>query len=377
MKKITALFLAMVLGLGVLLTGCGSNNEVEENTSNEATTEESTKNEVKVGFLYVAPVGNEGWTYAHDQGRLYLEEKLGVETIYKESVKEDPAEVQAVIENMIDEGANVIIGTSFGFMDGMELSAKEYPEVTFMHCSGYKMSDNMSNYFAKLYQARYLTGVAAGLATTSNQLGYVAAYEIPEVIRGINAFTLGVQSVNPDAVVNVKWTHTWYDPAKEKQAAEALIAEGNDVIAQHQDTSAPQQAAEEAGVFSVGCDTDMESSAPNSYLTGAIYNWGDFYVSEVQKVIDGTWESTSYWGPMTDSEDSMSIITPLTKNAPEGAQEAVDEAKAKVIAGEPIFVGPIKDQNGEIKVAEGVELTDAELLEMKWFVEGVNGKIEE
>ncbi len=378
MKKITALILAMVMVFGTLLTGCGANddnNSAANNATEDSANSTDEKKDVKVGFLYVGPIGDGGWTYAHDQGRLYLQEKLGVETMYKESVAEDKAEVQSVIENMIDEGANVIIGTSFGFMDGMELSAQEYTDVTFMHCSGYKMSDNMSNYFGKMYQGRYLSGIAAALTTETNKIGYVAAYEIPEVIRGINAFTLGAQTINPDIEVEVVWTHTWYDPALEKQAAEALIANGAGVIAQHQDTTGPQQAAEEAGIYSIGCDSDMESAAPNAYLTGVIWNWGPYIVDQVQKVIDGTWETGSDWLDMTDDDESIVIVTPITANAPEGTQEKVDAALQEILDGNKIFIGPIKDQNGEVKVEDGAELTDEDLLNMDWFVEGVNGTI--
>ncbi|GAA0180667.1 BMP family ABC transporter substrate-binding protein [Clostridium sediminicola] len=376
MKKITALLIAMVMALGVLLTGCGSSNTKNNTSNNTGEKVQDEKKTVKVGFVYVGPIGDGGWTDAHNNGRLYLEEQLGVETIYKENVKEEISEVQSVVENMIDEGANVIIGTSFGHMDGIELSAKEHPDVTFMHCSGYKSADNMSNYFGKQYQGRYLSGIAAALANKNNKIGYVAAYEIPEVIRQINAFTLGAQSINPDVEVEVVWTHTWYDPALEKQAAEALIAKGVGLITQHQDTTGPQQAAEEAGLFSIGCDIDMEAAAPNAYLTGVVWNWGPYLVKEVQKVIDGTWEAGSYWENMTNEDDSMVVVTPITKNAPEGTQEKVDAAMDEMLAGKKVFVGPIKDQNGEVKVAEGVELTDKDLLEMNWFVQGVKGIIE-
>lgn len=376
MKKLTSLLLVLILSLGVFLTGCGSNGankaEDENNKTNEST--QGTKmdaKDIKVGFLYVGPVGDGGYSYAHDQGRIYMEKQLGLQpSVVKESVPEDDAEVQNVIESMIDQGVNVVIGTSFGFMDGMEKAAKKHPDVKFLHCSGYKTAENMSNYFGRMYQARYLTGIVAGLKTKSNVIGYVAAYEIPEVVRGINAFTLGVRSVNPKAVVKVKVTNTWYDPAKEKEAALALLDEGADVIAQHQDTTGPQQAAEEKGAYSIGYDTDMKNAAPKANMTSAVWNWGIYYVDQIKKIMDGTWKSESTWEGM---ETGIVDIAPLTENAPEGAKEKVDAAKKAIISGEnKIFVGPIKDNKGTVRVEKGKVMTDEELLNFDWYVEGVD-----
>ncbi|QGU94234.1 BMP family ABC transporter substrate-binding protein [Clostridium bovifaecis] len=375
MKKLTGLLLICILSLGAILTGCSSNggkatlSNSNQQEKNEAETKLSAK-DVKVGFLYVGPVGDEGYTYAHDQGRLYMEKELGLQSsIIKESVKEDDAEVQNVIESMIDQGANVIVGTSFGFMDGMEKASKEHPDVKFMHCSGYKTAENMSNYFGRMYQARYLSGIVAGIKTKSNTIGYVGAFEIPEVVRGINAFTLGVRSVNPKAVVKVKWTNTWYDPAKEKEAAKALLDEGADVIAQHQDTAGPQQAAEEKGAFSIGYNTNMESKAPKAYMTSAVWNWGPYYVEQIKAIMDGTWKSESYWKGL---EAGIVDLAPLTKNAPAGAEEKVKQAKEDIMSGKnKIFVGPLKDNKGAEKVAKDKVMSDEELLKFDWFVEGV------
>ncbi len=365
-KFISLVVILVVLSTG-LLAGCTNNQKPEAEEGND------DQEEVKVGFIYVGPIGDGGWSYAHNEGRLYLEEELGVQTMYKESVPEGP-EVEKVIKDMIDQGAKVIFATSFGYMDYVEKVAKEYPDIKFLHCSGYKTADNMSNYFGRIYQARYLSGIVAGLKTESNKIGYVAAYEIPEVIRGINAFTLGVRSVNEDAKVLVRWTHTWYDPAKEKEAAKALLDEDVDVIAQHQDTAGPQQAAEEAGKYSIGYNTDMKDKAPNAYLTAPIWNWGPYYVEQVNAVMADSWESGSYWGGM---EDGIVQLAPITELAPEGSKEKVEDAKNKVINGDlKIFTGPIKDQSGEVKLEEGEQLTDKELLSIDWFVEGVEGKIE-
>ena len=212
--------------------------------------------DMKVGFVYVSPVGDAGWSFAHDQGRLALEAMDGVTTSFVEAVSEGP-DSERVMLNMARKGYDLVFATSFGYMDPMLKVAKKFPKTTFMHCSGYKTAANMGNYFARMYQARYLSGMVAGAMTKANVLGYVAAFPIPEVIRGINAFALGAQAVNPKAEVRVVWTKTWYDPATEKEAAKSLLDIGADVIAQHQDSPGPQEAAQERGVYSVGYNTDM------------------------------------------------------------------------------------------------------------------------
>jgi len=361
MKKVSSILVALLMLAG-LFTGCSSSNQTA-----------STSKKVKVGFIYVGSVGDAGWTLAHDQGRLFLAKETGVETIYKENVKEDAAEVAKVSEDMINQGCNVIVGTSIGFMDGLVLEAKKHSDVKFLHCSGNKTDTNLGTFFGRMYEARYLSGIVAGMKTKTNKIGYVAAFEYPEVVRGINAFTLGVQSVNPSAVVSVRWTHTWYDPAKEKEAAKALIAEKCDVITQHQDSAGPQQAAEEAGISSIGYDSDMKDQAPKAYMTAPIWNWGPYYVKQIKAIQAGTWKSEAYWGPINDGIVSLA---PLTANAPEGAQAAVDKAKADIMSGKnKIFTGPIKDQTGAVKVAAGQTMTDKEMLEFNWFVQGVQGQI--
>lgn len=377
MKKLLALLLTLMMTLS--LAACG---EKETATSDVYTTEdqagsetatETPAEEMVVGFIFVGPIGDGGWTYAHNEGRLYLEQELGVKTLYKESVPEDQA-VEQEMRNMIDQGAKVIFATSFGYMDYMKRLSSEYPEVAFLHCSGYETTENMANYFGRIYEARYLSGIVAGMKTESNKIGYVAAFPIPEVIRGINAFTLGAQSVNPDVEVEVVWTSTWYDPAVEKAAAVSLLDGGADIIAQHQDTAGPQQAAEERGAFSIGYNTDMSAMAPGSYMTAPIWNWGPYYVEQVKAVMAGTFASHSYWEGMNEG---IVALAPLTANAPEGAQAAVDEAAAKILDGSlVVFAGPIKGQDGSEKVAEGAALTDGEMLSMDWFVQGVVGTIE-
>lgn len=357
MKKLLALALVIIMTLS--LAACGE--------------KEKTAEETTVGFIFVGPIGDGGWTYAHNEGRLYLEEQLGVKTIYKESVPEDQS-VEQEMRNMIDQGASVIFATSFGYMDYMEKLSSEYPDVAFLHCSGYKTTENMANYFGRIYEARYLSGIVAGMKTESNKIGYVAAFPIPEVIRGINAFTLGAQSVNPDVEVEVVWTSTWYDPAKEKEAAVALLDGGADIIAQHQDTTGPQQAAEERGVWSIGYNTDMAEMAPEAYMTAPIWNWGPYYVEQVQAAIEGSFAEHAYWGGMTEG---IVELAPLTGNAPEGSQAKVDEAMAAIKDGSfHVFAGPITNQAGEVAVAEGETMNDGDMLGMMWFVEGVIGSVE-
>ena len=251
--------------------------------------------------------------------------------------------------------------------------AKKYPDVTFLHCSGYKTAPNVGTYFGRMYESRYLTGIVAGKQTKSNVIGYVAAFPIPEVVRGINAFTLGVRSVNPDAKVKVVWTNTWYNPAGEKQAGLTLIDFGADVIAQHQDTPGPQQAAEERGVYGIGYDMDMTKAAPKAELTAAIWNWGPYYVNAIQQILDGKWKSGAYWGGM---KDKVVDIAPYGPAVSEDTKKVTDAAKAKILDGSlQVFAGPIKDQSGAVKVPAGKTISDEDLLKIDWFVEGVDGTI--
>jgi len=275
---------------------------------------------------------------------------------------------------MVDQGANVIFGTSFGFGEFMHNVAADYPDVAFLHCSGYLDAENMNNYFGRMYEPRFLSGLVAGMKTETNKIGYVAAYEIPEVIRGINAFTLGVKEVNPDAEVQVVWTHTWYDPANEKAAATSLIDNGADVIAQHQDTAAPQQGAEEKGAFAIGYHSITEEVAPDAYMTAPIWDFKPYYEEQVQKYMDGNWEPENVWLGM---DEGMVLLAPLTDLAPEGAEAIVDEYEQKINSGEfHVFQGPLYDQDGNQLLEVGEVLTDEEMLSMDYFVEGVIGSLE-
>jgi len=329
--------------------------------------------ELKVGFVYVSPIGDAGWSYAQDQARLALEAMDGVTTSYVESVPEGP-DAERVITNMARKGFGLIFTTSFGYMDPTIKVAKDFPAVTFMHCSGFKTSENVGNYFGRMYQARYLSGIVAGSMTKTNTLGYVAAFPIPEVIRGINAFTLGVRSVNPAAEVRVVWTKTWYDPATEKEAAKSLLDVGADVIAQHQDSPGPQEAAQEKGVYSVGYNSDMSSFAPKAHLTAPIWNWSVFYTETVKEVMAGTWKPASIWWGM---DKGIVDLAPYGPMVPDEVKAKVEARKAEIKAGAfDVFWGPVLDQKGAEKIAAGKKATDEEMLGMTWFVQGVVGSTE-
>lgn len=330
----------------------------------------AAEKEIKVGFIYVSPVGDAGWSYAHDLARQAMDKMPGIKTYIAESVPEG-AQSERTITKMARDGYDIICTTSFGYMDPTIKVAKNFPKTTFLHCAGYKTADNVSAYFGRIYQPRYLTGMVAGRMTKNNQIGYVAAFPIPEVIRGINAFTLGVRAVNPSAQVRVVWTKTWYDPATEKEAAKGLLDAGVDVIAQHQDSPGPQEAAQERGVYSVGYNTDMSSFAPKAHLVAAIWDWVPFYLDVVDQVRKGTWKSGNFWPGMDTGAVNISAYGEMV---PQKVRAEVDARKQEIIDGKfVVFSGPIKDQSGSERVKSGVSLTDAELLSLDWFVEGVIG----
>lgn len=368
MKKKLLLIVCIALIVVLMITGCTPKPAVKETAS------ETQKDEkLKVAFIYVGPVGDAGWSFAHDKGREYLVAQMPeVETTFIESVPEG-ADAERVLTELAEKGNKVIFATSFGYMDYVQNVAKKYPDVTFVHCSGYKTAENVGTYFGRMYQPRYLSGLVAGKKTESNVVGYVAAFPIPEVIRGINAFTLGVKEANPEAVVKVVWTNTWYDPAKEKEAAKSLLDAGADVIAQHQDTPGPQQAAEEKGAFSIGYNTDMSQFAPKAYLTSPVWNWGPYYVETVKAVKEGTWKSDQYWGSM---KDGVIELAPMTDLVDEETKTLVESKRNEILSGTwDVFTGEIKDQTGTVRVNAGQKMTDAEMLSFDWFVEGVEGTI--
>ena len=329
---------------------------------------------LKVGFVYVTPVGDAGWTYQHELGRRELQAALGdkVETTFVESVPEG-ADAERVIRQLAADGHDLIFTTSFGYMNPTVKVAKRFPKVAFEHATGYKRAKNVATYIARFYEGRYLTGLVAGKMTRSNTIGYVAAFPIPEVVRGIDAFTLGLRGVNPKARVKVVWVNSWYDPGKEREAAEALIAQGADVITHHTDSTAPVQTAEERGVYAVGYHSDMSKYGKRAHLTASTHYWGAYYIARAKAVLDGTWKSQNLVGGLADG---MVKLEPFGPAVPEDVIALVRKREAEITAGRRHpFQGPLSDQSGALRVAEGETLGDQDLLGLDWYVQGIVGKL--
>ncbi|NOY12307.1 MAG: BMP family ABC transporter substrate-binding protein [Deltaproteobacteria bacterium] len=329
--------------------------------------------EIKAGFIYVGPVGDAGWTYAHDQGRKEMEKLPFVKpSMFIEAVPEG-AESARIINGLVRKGANLIFTTSFGYMDATIDIARRNKDVVFMHCSGFKTAENVGTYFGRMYEPRYLSGMVAGKMSKKNIIGYVAAFPIPEVVRGINAFTLGVQSVNPQAEVRVVWTQTWFNPGVERDAADSLLDVGADVLAMHQDAPATMQAAEARGAYVIGYNSDMRKFAPNAFLTAPIWNWGALYTKTAEAVSNGTWKSEQIWWGM---KEDLVRLAAFSDKVPADVRSLVAKKAAAIKAGSfHPFTGPIKDQSGKLVVAAGQVPSDAELLGMNYFVAGVQGTI--
>ncbi len=332
----------------------------------------SASAETKVGFVYVGPIGDHGWSYQHEQGRLAVEKELGVKTSYVENVPEG-ADAERVIRQLASSGHNLIFTTSFGFMNPTLKVAKMFPKVKFEHATGYKRSANLSTYAARFYEGRAVIGTIAGKMTKSNVVGYIGSFPIPEVIRGINSFTLALRKVNPEAVVKVVWVNSWFDPGKESDAAKTLIDQGCDIITQHTDSPAPLQVAEKRGVFAFGQASDMISFAPKAQLTSIVDNWNDYYIARTKAVMDGTWKSVDTWDGL---KPGMVEMAPYGDAVPADVRELADSVKNSIIDGSfHPFQGPIKNQKGEIAVKEGEVISDKELVGLNWYVEGVEGSI--
>ncbi len=329
---------------------------------------------LKVGFVYVSPIGDAGWTFQHDLGRKALEKALGdkVMTKYVENVPEG-ADAERVIRELAASGHALIFTTSFGYMNPTIKVAAQFPGVTFMHATGYKQAKNVGIYNARFYEGRYLTGVVAGRMTKSNVAGYVAAFPIPEVLQGINAFMRGMRSVNPKAEVKVVWVNSWFDPGREREAAMTLISQGADVVTHHTDSTAVVQAAEEKGVWSVGYHSDMSKYGPRSQLTAATHHWGDLYIKTARDVAAGTWRPTNIWGGI---KEGMIKLAPLNSAIPQDVKDQVVKIEKDIAAGKfHPFAGPVKDQDGKVRVAAGKTMSDDEMQKMDFYVEGVQGKL--
>ncbi|EPX86392.1 nucleoside-binding protein [Rubellimicrobium thermophilum DSM 16684] len=330
---------------------------------------------LKVGFIYVGPIGDGGWTYQHDQGRLAVEAEFGdrVETLYQESVPEG-ADAERAITQMVLAGCKLIFTTSFGFMDATVAVAEKFPDVKFEHATGYKRLDNLATYDARFYEGRAVIGTIAGRMTKTNKIGYIASYPIPEVIQGINSAFIHARKVNPDVEMVVIWAYTWFDPAKEADAAQAMIEQGVDVIMQHTDSTAPQAAAQAAGnVFTFGQASDMAEFKPVPRIASIIDNWAPYYIKRVQAVLDGTWTSTHTWGGIGDGEV---VIGEITEAVPDEVRAEAEALRDAIAAGEyHPFTGPLNKQDGTPWLAEGQVATDEELVSMNFYVEGMQGQI--
>ncbi|MEA5137164.1 MAG: BMP family ABC transporter substrate-binding protein [Candidatus Fimivivens sp.] len=376
--------LAILLAAGMLLLGaCGStpaSSQAAPATSSEAASSAApsesapanaiAKDTIKIGVIHISdPAEGSGYTFTHDQGIVGMQKNLGLrddQIIRKINVSDsDATAIETAMLECIEEGANIIFATSWGYMDTCEALAEEYPDVIFSHGTGYKSNGkNFNNYFGRIYQARYLAGIAAGLKTQSNKIGYVAAWGTAngEVTSGLNAFAMGAYSVNPECEVYVKTTNSWFDPEGEKQAAEALIALGCDVMGQHCDTPNPQLAAEEKGVWGVGYNSDMSKDAPKAVLTSAVWNWSTYYTWAVENVINGTWTGENYYGGLAEG---FVDITALSDLCAEGTAEKIEEARKKIVSGEwDVF-------NGEIEGNDGQKHTSEHYSDVNWYFKNV------
>ena len=330
---------------------------------------------LKIAFAYVGPVGDGGWTFAHDNGRKAVEQAYGdkVVTSFVEKVPES-ADAERVLRDMAQQGNKLIFGTTFGFMESMVKVAKDFPAVKFEHATGYKTADNLRTYDSRTYEGAYMAGVVAGKMSKSGTLGVVGSVPIPEVVRNINSFTLGAQSSNPKIKTRVVWVNEWFNPPKETEAATALINGGADVLFQNTDSSAVLQTAEKMGKRAFGWDSDMTAYGPKAHLASAVINWGPYYVKSVGEVLDGTWKggTRSWWGVKEGAIDLVSIAA----DVPDETRKRIDEVKIGLKDGSfAIWKGPIMDNTGKVLVAKDTVATDEFLGGLKSFVKGVEGKV--
>ena len=387
MKRIKSFF--KILGMLVLcasFTGCGMNGNIDDYAVNTGYGDSDTvksssgvsKDSIKVGVIHLSdPAEGSGYTYTHDIGIMGMQQNLGLsdsQIIRKINVNDSDKEAtRKAIKECIDEGCNIIFSTSWGYMETTAQMAEEYPDVYFSHGTGYMSNGkNFNNYFGRIYQPRYLSGIVAGMNTKTNKIGYVAAMgsENSEVTGGIDAFALGVYSVNPSAQIYVKVTNSWYDPEAEKAAASTLLDMNCDVIAQHCDTTYPQLLAQQKNVYSIGYNSDMSKDAPDACLCSVIWNWSAYYTAAVQSVIDGTWDGSNYYGGMNEN---LVGITQLAYFCKSGTQQKVDEAKKDIISGKlGIFDGVIETNTGTTVGENGKTLKDSDITgNINWYFKTV------
>lgn len=328
---------------------------------------------LKVGFIYLGPVGDFGWTYQHDIARKSCVDHFGdkIKTTFVENVPEGP-DSEKVLNDLANQGHKLIFATSFGYMNYVLNSAKRHPKVFYEHATGYKRAVNVSTYNIRFYQARYVQGVIAGKLSKAGLAGYVGSVPVPEVVQGLNAFMLGMQSINPQAHLKFVLINSWYDPPKEGEAAKALMDQGCDILTQHTDSPAPLQAAASRGVKAFGQSTDMSKFAPNTELTASTDVWGPYYIKRIQDVLLNTWKSTDTWGGF---KEGMLQMSPF-ENMPDDVKALATQTVADITAGKnKIFVGPLKDQTGTVKIPPGQVMDDTALNQMQWLVQGIEGKL--
>ena len=375
-SKFSALAFSLAAVLGV--AACGGSDSATTDTAAPAETAApeaaADYSNLKVAVVYIGVPGDAGWTYQHDQGIAELEAELGIAVTRLENIPEG-ADATATYDKLARDGYNLIFGTSFGYMDPMLETAGKYPDVCFEHATGYKTAPNMGTFFGAAEEARYLSGIAAGAASKSGKLGYVAAFPIPEVVRGINAFTLGARSVNPKATVQVSWTSTWFDPAKEKEAAQSLLQAGADVLGMHQDSTATGEAAKEAGAKWVGYNSDTKAGDfPDTWLTAPVWDWGPYYIAAAKSLAGGTClagDAGQYYGNMKDGTVKLGAFG---SSVGAETQATIATKAAAIIDGSfAPFTGPIKDNEGKEQIAAGVVAPLGDLLGQMYFVEGVIG----
>lgn len=328
----------------------------------------------KMAWVYFGPPGDGGWTYAHDLGMKMVQKEFGDKVITStvENVKED-ADAERVIRDLAAKGNQYIFTTSFGYMEQTLKAAKSYPKVTFYHNTGFKHAANVFTYNSRMYEPAYLAGIIAGRLTKSNVLGFVASFPIPEVVRNIDAYTMGARSVNPKVTTKVVWVSTWFDPSKERQAAETLIGQGADMLLQNTDSTATLQAAQDKGVFAFGWDSDQSKAAPKAHLASVIQVWGPYYVKVAQAAVDGKPFKENVWGGM---KEGMNKIVSFNSIIPPAVLKEVADKQADIISGKfKVFTGPIKGQDGSMKIAAGASLADPEIDSIKFYTEGVIGDL--
>ena len=326
--------------------------------------------DLKVGYIYLGPIGDAGWTWAHDKGRKYMIDKLGgkASADYVENVAEDASAVPA-LRDLAQQGHKLIFASSFGYMDQVLQVAKEFPDVKFEHCTGYKRDANVSTYNSRFHEGRAVLGTIAGMMTKSNVIGYLGSYKVPEVVLGINAFTLAAQAVNPKVTVKLVMIDSWFDPPKETAATETLVNLGCDVITTHTDSPAALQVLEQKGLYGFGQGADMSRFAPHAHLTAIEDIWGPYYTARAQAVLDCSWKSEDTWWGM---KKGCVVISPYNAALPKEVASAADKIQAGWLDGSyNTFVGPISDQDGKEKVAAGVKMDDGALATIDWFVKGV------